>query len=85
MALDAIAREGLKERALRVRRGIVEGTHTCGGSLSQTDILVALCFKCLKYDPRNPLWEERDRFVLSKGHGGVGYAVVPSTQQRDHW
>ena len=81
MALDASERAKLKQRALSVRRGIVEVTHTCGGShvggsLSQTEILVALYFKYMKYDPKNPLLPDRDRFVLSKGHGGVGHAVV---------
>jgi transketolase len=40
-----------------------------GGSLSMVDILVALFYKIMKYDPKNPRWEERDRFHLSKGHG----------------
>jgi transketolase len=83
MALEASEREKLKKRALKVRRGIVEVTHTCGGShvggsMSQTDILTALYFKYLKYDPKNPLLESRDRCILSKGHGGVGHAVVLS-------
>ncbi len=40
-----------------------------GGSLSLTEIVTAFYFKLLKHDPKNPLWKERDRFVLSKGHG----------------
>ena len=40
-----------------------------GGSLSVTEILVALYFKILRIDPKNPFWEDRDRFILSKGHG----------------
>ncbi|MGI6084475.1 MAG: transketolase [Acetivibrionales bacterium] len=39
-----------------------------GGSLSSADIMAALYFDELKVDPRNPKWEQRDRFVLSKGH-----------------
>jgi transketolase len=42
-----------------------------GGSLSVTDILVALYFNVLKIDPKNPQWEDRDRLVLSKGHGAT--------------
>jgi transketolase len=42
-----------------------------GGSLSVTDILVALYFNILKIDPENPQWEDRDRLVLSKGHGAT--------------
>lgn len=40
-----------------------------GGSLSLADLVTAFYFKLLKHDPRNPQWKERDRFVLSKGHG----------------
>jgi len=73
--------ERLKETAWRVRRLIVDttvwaGGGHIGGALSQTDILVALYFHYLKIDPANPNWEERDRAVLSKGHGGVGYAPL---------
>jgi len=44
-----------------------------GGSLSSADILSALYFKVLRVDPKNPRWEERDRFVLSKGHASAAY------------
>jgi len=48
-----------------------------GGSLSVTDILVALYFKVLNIDPKNPDWENRDRLVLSKGHGATAiYSVL---------
>lgn len=40
-----------------------------GGSLSLADLVTAFYFKLLKHDPKNPRWNERDRFVLSKGHG----------------
>jgi transketolase len=40
-----------------------------GGSLSSTDIITALYFHKLRHDPKNPQWPDRDRFVLSKGHG----------------
>lgn len=48
-----------------------------GGSLSACEILTALYFKEMNIDPKNPHWEDRDRFVLSKGHGApVLYAVL---------
>ena len=39
-----------------------------GGSLSAADIVTALYFDVMNVDPENPGWENRDRFVLSKGH-----------------
>jgi transketolase len=39
-----------------------------GGSLSAADLMIALYFKEMNIDPNNPTWEDRDRFVLSKGH-----------------
>lgn len=48
-----------------------------GGSLSIIDILTVLYWKFLKHDPKNPGWEERDRFILSKGHACPAlYAVM---------
>lgn len=46
--------------------------HT-GGSLSSVDILVALYMNILKIKPEYPAWEERDRFIMSKGHSVEGY------------
>ena len=65
--------EKLKKIALQVRKDILEMTTAAGsghpgGSLSATDIMVALYFHKMKYNPKNPSWEDRDRFVLSKGH-----------------
>jgi transketolase len=73
--------KGLQKKAWEVRRSIIEITFTCGGShlggsLSQTDVLVALYYKYLKIDPARPDWEDRDRFILSKGHGGIGWAAI---------
>lgn len=71
----------LQQRAKQIRRHIVDvtgwsgGAHV-GGSLSMADILTLLYWKYMKIDPARPDWEDRDRFVLSKGHGGVGHAVV---------
>ncbi len=47
--------------------------RTCGGSLSEIDILVALYFRIMNIDPENPGWMERDRLILSKGHSSPGY------------
>ena len=48
-----------------------------GGSLSACEILTALYFKEMNIDPKNPKWEDRDRFILSKGHGApVLYAAL---------
>ena len=71
----------LHKKAREIRKGIVEITFTAGGghiggSLSQTDVLVALYYKYLNIDPKRPDWEDRDRMILSKGHGGLGWAVI---------
>jgi transketolase len=71
----------LERTARRVRERILEvvwesGSGHVGGALSEADILVALYFHALRVDPSRPDWEDRDRFILSKGHGGLGLAVV---------
>ena len=63
----------LKKLATEVRLGILEGVHAAasghpGGSLSIADILTYLYFEEMNIDPANPKWDDRDRFVLSKGH-----------------
>ena len=63
--LDAIAREG---RVQIIRMLTHAGSGHPGGSLSVIDILVDLYFNRMRYNPRRPTWEDRDRFVLSKGH-----------------
>ncbi|HJX39207.1 MAG TPA: transketolase [Anaerolineae bacterium] len=53
------------------------GSGHPGGSLSAADILAALYFGVMRHDPQNPNWEDRDRFVLSKGHAApVLYAAL---------
>jgi len=79
--LDAKERKRLKDKARELREKIVEVTYTCGGAhiggaFSQHEILVALYYKFMRIDPKRPDWEDRDRFILSKGHGGVGHAVI---------
>ena len=77
--------EKLKElqiMACKVRMGIIEGTHAAkcghpGGSLSAAEMFTYLYFNELNVDPENPTWEDRDRFVLSKGHTAPGlYAAL---------
>ncbi len=65
------------ERRIDIVRMIcaAKGGHI-GGSLSCVDILVALYYEVLKVDPRNPNWDERDRFLLSKGHSVEAYYSV---------
>ena len=63
----------LKETAAKIRLGVLEGVHAAssghpGGSLSIADIITYLYFEEMNVDPKNPKDENRDRFVLSKGH-----------------
>ena len=80
--MTAMERKQLMEAACRVRMGIIKGTHAAkaghpGGSLSAADLFTYLYCKELKVDPKNPKWEDRDRFVLSKGHTAPGlYAAL---------
>jgi transketolase len=72
----------LKAAANRIRRHVVTmishaGVGHPGGSLSEADILTALYFHVMKVDPTRPDWPDRDRFILSKGHGAAGlYATL---------
>jgi transketolase len=53
------------------------GAHL-GGGLSMMEIMAALYFGVLRYDVQNPRWEQRDRFILSKGHGALAYYTALS-------
>ena len=71
--MEASKKLELKQTAAKVRMGAVEAVYSGksghpGGSLSVADILTYLYFAEMKVDPANPKWEDRDRFVLSKGH-----------------
>jgi transketolase len=83
----------LQARVRTIRRDIITSTTTAGSghptsSLSGVEIAVALYFGgILRYDPKNPQWPQRDRFIVSKGHAApLLYAVLaeagyfPSTQ-----
>lgn len=64
----------LNDLARKIRLDVVEMIHRRkaghpGGSLSIAEIIAALFFHHLRIDPENPSWPERDRFILSKGHG----------------
>ena len=71
--MDTTKKNELKKLACEVRMGVIEGTFNAksghpGGSLSIADIITYLYFEEMNVDPKNPSWEDRDRFVLSKGH-----------------
>lgn len=72
--LPAIAKEIRKEVIRMLEKS---GSGHPGGSLSAAEIVTALFFHVMKHDPKDPAWEERDRFILSKGHGcPVVYAAM---------
>ncbi len=80
--MNAAVKKELQILACKVRLGIIEGVHAAksghpGGSLSSADILTYLYFKQMNIDPKNPKKEDRDRFVLSKGHAApLLYSVL---------
>ena len=70
-------KKALQLTAVSVREGILTGTHGAKASLSAADLFTYLYFKEMRIDPKNPRWEDRDRFVLSKGHTAPGlYAAL---------
>ena len=72
--------KNIKEMTKRMRKNILdmslsagsESSHF-GGGLSIVEITATLFGSIMNYDPKNPEWEERDRFILSKGHGCLGF------------
>lgn len=75
--------ESLQLRAKKIRRDLTEmlyiaGSGHWGGALGMADIMSVLFFgNVLKYNPKNPEWKERDRFILSNGHVvAVYYAIL---------
>ena len=71
--MDEHVKRNLKRKACQIRLGAVEGVFCAkaghpGGALSIADLLAYLYFKEMRIGPENPKWEDRDRFVLSKGH-----------------
>ena len=72
----------LKSKANKIRKDIVrmiteaKSGHP-GGSLSAVDVVTALYFKVMRHNPKDPKWEDRDRFILSKGHAApLLYSVL---------
>ena len=80
----------LKKLANRLRIEIVKmigaaGSGHPGGSLSEVELLVSLYFRVLRHNPKDPQWPDRDRFVLSKGHGCPAlYAVLAEAGYLEH-
>ncbi|MGE5557174.1 MAG: transketolase [Bacillota bacterium] len=80
--MDEKKAQELKETAKKIRAGILKALGASksghpGGSLSLVEIMTVLYFHVMKIDPQKPDWPERDRFVLSKGHGApVLYAAL---------
>ena len=80
--MTSTEKKQLQITACKVRMGVVEATHAAkcghpGGSLSAAELFTYLYNKELNVDPANPKWEDRDRFVLSKGHCAPGlYAAL---------
>lgn len=71
--MEPLEKQELEQKARKVREDIIEEVYSAksghpGGSLSIADILTVLYFREMNIQPENPDWEERDRFVLSKGH-----------------
>ena len=80
--MQAKCKEELQRIAGAIRYGAVRAVHAAGaghpgGSLSAADLLAYLYFEKMNIDPADPKWDERDRFVLSKGHASPGlYAAL---------
>ena len=80
--MTSTEKKQLQITACKVRMGIIESTHAAkcghpGGSMSAAEMFTYLYNKELSVDPANPQWEDRDRFVLSKGHTAPGlYAAL---------
>ncbi len=80
--MNTAEKKELLRTAWNVRLGIIDGVHSAkaghpGGSLSAAEMFTYLYFKEMNIDPKNPQWEDRDRFVLSKGHTAPGlYAAL---------
>ncbi len=80
--MNKTEKKELQKLACKVRMGAIEGVYNAksghpGGSLSAADLFTYLYFKEMKVDPKNPRDENRDRFVLSKGHCAPGlYAAL---------
>lgn len=73
--------EELKAKAIQIRENVIDygyllGKSHLGGALSTIEILTALYYEKMKMDPKNPMLEDRDRFILSKGHSALGLYTI---------
>ena len=66
----------IRKNILRMSLAAGASSSHFGGSLSTVELLATLYNSVLKFDVSNPLWEDRDRFILSKGHACLGYYSV---------
>ena len=81
MAAPLATVRDLQLKANEARQLILESVHKAGaghigGPLSAADMLVSLYFDVLRIDPNRPAWEDRDRFILSKGHASIAIYTV---------
>jgi transketolase len=74
--LQELEKKAYELRCLTVDTVAWAGSGHIGGALSAMDIFVLLYYKYLRINPKDPNWADRDRFILSKGHSGVGHAPV---------
>jgi len=80
--MDQTRKLELQRLACGIRMGVIEGVYNAkaghpGGSLSAAELMTYLYFERMNIDPERPAWEDRDRFVLSKGHAApVLYATL---------
>lgn len=92
-----MSKHSSEQLAWLIRRHGIEMTHLSGGShlgaiMSVADIMAVLYADVLRYDPANPSWDGRDRFILSKGHAGASvYAALaesgffPTEELKTHY
>ncbi|TVR71359.1 MAG: transketolase [Spirochaetaceae bacterium] len=80
--MKAMELRHLQRKAIEIRRLTVDeithlGIGHVGGSMSVVEVLVLLYYRHMNIDPANPRWEERDKFVMSKGHAGPAlYSIL---------
>ena len=70
---ETLSIQQLEEKSIKIRKDLINfiyriGMGHLGGELSMVELAVGLYYRYMNYDPKNPKWEDRDRFILSKGH-----------------
>ncbi len=81
MPIDPMLKRELQAKAVQVRKLILQavkkaGAGHVGGPMSMVEIALAMYFKILRIDPKDPRWPDRDRYVLSKGHSCIALYTV---------